>query len=372
MSSAESTSQGGTGGQPVDDAEVERLRDRIIADAGGALAVPLAFLGDKLGLFAALRSGGPATSAKLAERAGLAERYVREWLLVMAASGYITYVGTAGDGSAISAMYQMSPEQVEIFVNTESPSYMAGAFQTFSSAPRMLDRLAEAFRTGAGIGWHEHDDDTFVGTERFFRGAYQANLVSSWIPALDGVEQKLISGVRAADVGCGLGASTIILAKAYPATEWVGVDYHEPSVELARSRAAEAGVGDRVTFQVASASELSGNYDFITFFDCLHDMPDPVAALSAARAALSPDGRVMLVEPKSSDAVVDQLTPLGRLMAGGSVFICLPSGLSAPPAVGLGNQAGPSRTAEIADEAGFSRTRVATSNPFNMVYELRP
>jgi 2-polyprenyl-3-methyl-5-hydroxy-6-metoxy-1,4-benzoquinol methylase len=372
MSNADPVSNSDTDERSVDNAKVEQLRDQIIADAGGALAVPLAFLGDKLGLFAALRSGGVATSAQLAERAGLDERYVREWLLVMAASGYITYVGTTGDGSASSARYQMSPEQVEIFLNTDSPSYMAGAFQTFSSAPRMLDQLVEAFRTGAGIAWHEHDDDTFVGTERFFRGAYQANLVDSWIPALDGVEQQLVSGVRAADVGCGLGASTIIMAKAYPATEWVGVDYHEPSLELARSRAAEAGVGNRITFQVASASELSGKYHFITFFDCLHDMPDPVAALSAARAALSPDGRVMLVEPMSSDAVVDQLTPLGRLMAGASVFVCLPSGLSAPPAVGLGNQAGPSRTAEIADEAGFSRTRVATSNPFNLVYELRP
>lgn len=370
MSKAGSMSD--TGGPSVDNAKLEQLRDQVIADAGGALAVPLAFLGDKLGLFAALRDGGPATSAQLAERAGLAERYVREWLLVMAASGYITYVGSTGDGSASSARYQMSPEQSEIFVNTESPSCMAGALQNFSSAPRLLDQLVEAFRTGAGIAWHEHDEDTFVGTERFFRGAYQANLVSSWIPALDGVEQQLTSGVRAADVGCGLGASTIILAKAYPATEWTGFDYHAPSLELARSRAAEAGVGDRVTFQVANATELSGKYDFITFFDCLHDMPDPVAALRAARAALSPDGRVMLVEPKSSDAAVDALTPLGRLMAGASVFVCLPSGLSAPPAVGLGNQAGPSRTAEIAAEAGFSNTRVATSNPFNMVYELRP
>lgn len=356
----------------VDPAEQERLLSQIVTDAGAAMAVPLALLGDRLGLFAALASAGPATAAELADRTGLAERYVREWLLVMATAGYVTYEGNDVNGSARSARYRMSPAQAEVFTNRDSPACMVGVFQSMSSATRMLDRLTEVFRSGEGIGWQEHHTDTFLGTERMFRAGYLANLTQSWIPALSGVEQRLRSGVRAADIGCGLGASTIIMAKAYPATEWVGIDFHEPSLELARSRAAEAGVDKQVRFEVGDAKSITGNYDFITFFDCLHDMPDPVGALRAARSALNEGGRVMLVEPMSWDKVTDALNPLGRLMSGASLLVCLPSGLSAPPAAGLGNQAGPSRTRELAKEAGFSDARVATSTSFNLIYELQP
>jgi len=236
----------------------------------------------------------------------------------------------------------------------------------------MLDGLTEAFRTAEGIGWHEHHSDMFEGTERFFRPGYRANLTSLWIPAMTGVEGQLKSGARVADVGCGLGASTIIMAQAYPASSFVGVDYHRDSIELARSRATDAGVSDRVEFRVAGAVDLTGSYDFIAFFDCLHDMPDPLGALCAARAALAGTGSVMLVEPMSWDTVADGLNPLGRLLASASLLVCLPSGMSAPPAAGLGNQAGPTRTRGLALEAGFADARLATSTDFNLVYELRP
>ncbi|MBO0848302.1 MAG: methyltransferase domain-containing protein [Pseudonocardia sp.] len=366
----------------VDQAALERLIGQVISDAGGALTVPLALLGDRLGLFAALASGGPATAAVLAERTGLVERYVREWLLAMAAAGYVTYQGgepgAADPDSASAARYRLSAEQAEAFTNPDSPGYLAGAFQNLTAATRMLDRLTEAFRTGEGIGWHEHHDDMFVGTERFFRPGYLAHLTGSWIPALDGVAQRLEAGAAVADVGCGLGASTIIMATGYPASTFVGVDYHRPSIDMARGRAAEAGVADRVSFRVAGACDLAapgqdgGRYQLITFFDCLHDMPDPLGALRAARAALADDGRVMLVEPMSWDRVADALNPLGRLLAGASMLVCLPSGLSAPPATGLGNQAGPRRTRELAERAGFGGARIATSTDFNLVYELTP
>jgi 2-polyprenyl-3-methyl-5-hydroxy-6-metoxy-1,4-benzoquinol methylase len=372
MTSSDRTTQGNAEGTQIDETAAGQLQERIIADAGGAMAIPLALLGDRLGLFDALASGEPATSSELAERTGLAERYVREWLLVMAASEYITYQNDAERTSATTARYHLTPEQAAFLTDTESPYYMVGAFQTFSSAPRTFDRLVEAFRTGDGIGWHEHDDDTYIGNERFFRPAYKAHLVSSWIPALNGLQQRLVDGVRAADVGCGLGASTIIMAQAYPATEWTGIDSHHHSIELARSRAADTGVSERIDFQQASATELGGPYDFVTFLDCLHDMPDPFGALRAARAALSSDGHVMLVEPKSSDDITDGFHPLGRMMVAASVFVCLPSGLSAAPATGLGNQAGPTRTLHLAHAAGFTTAQIVLSTPFNLVYELRP
>ena len=356
----------------VDPAALGELIGRVIGDAGGALILPLALLGDRLGLFSALASGGPVTPGELAQRTGLNERYLQEWLLAMAAAGYVTYMGTNGDPSPRAARYRLSPEQAEAFTNPDSPGYVAGGFQNLTAATRMLDRLTEAFRTGAGIGWHEHHADMFEGTERFFRPGYLANLASSWIPSLTGAQTKLTDGARVADIGCGFGASTIIMAKAYPNSTFEGIDYHQPSIEAARARAAAAGVADRVTFRVAGAADLSGSYDLITFFDCLHDMPDPVGALRAARAATAAGGSVMLVEPMSWDSVEESLNPLGKLMAGASTFICLPSGLSLDPARGLGNQAGPARTCEVAREAGFSDARIAASTDFNLVYELRP
>jgi 2-polyprenyl-3-methyl-5-hydroxy-6-metoxy-1,4-benzoquinol methylase/DNA-binding transcriptional ArsR family regulator len=364
-------------GRPaVDPDALMELIGRVIADAGGALILPLAQLGDRLGLFSALASGGPATSGELAERTGLTERYLREWLLAMAAAGYVTYedsgVGAGGGRSAASARYRLSPEQAEAFTNPESPGYVAGAFQNLTAATRVLDRLTEAFRTGAGIAWHEQHEDMFEGTERFFRPGYLANLASSWIPSLAGAEKRLADGARVADVGCGFGASTIIMAQAYPNSTFEGVDYHRPSIDAARGRAAAAGVAERVTFRVAGAADLSGSYDLITFFDCLHDMPDPAGALRAARAATADGGGVMLVEPMGWDSVEEARNPLGKLMAAASTLVCLPSGLSAAPACGLGNQAGPARTCELARDAGFSEARIAAATDFNLVYELRP
>jgi SAM-dependent methyltransferase len=362
--------------QAVDPDALMELIGRVIGDAGGALILPLALLGDRLGLYTALASGGPATSAELADRTGLTERYLREWLLAMVAAGYVTYedsdAGRSVDRSAASARYRLSPEQAEAFTNPDSPGYVAGAFQNLTAATRVLDRLTEAFRTGAGIAWHEQHEDMFEGTERFFRPGYLANLTSSWIPSVTGAEKKLADGARVADVGCGFGASTIIMAQAYTNSTFEGVDYHQPSIDAARGRAAAAGVTERVTFRVAGTADLSGSYDLITFFDCLHDLPDPAGALRAARAATADGGGVMLVEPMSWDSVEECRNPLGKLLAAASTLICLPSGLSAAPAYGLGNQAGPARTFELARDAGFSDARIAAATDFNLVYELRP
>jgi SAM-dependent methyltransferase len=236
----------------------------------------------------------------------------------------------------------------------------------------MVDRLTDAFRTGEGIGWHEQHTDMFEGTERFFRPGYLAHLTTEWIPALSGIEERMTAGATVADVGCGLGSSTVIMAQAYPAARFDGVDYHEGSIEMARERAEQAGVADRIRFRTAGAADLSGSYDLITFFDCLHDMPDPVGALTAARAALGDEGRVMLVEPMSWDNIGDSLNPLGKVLSGASMLVCLPSGLSAEPRTGMGNQAGPARTIAIARDAGFTDARVAASTDFNLVYELIP
>lgn len=360
-------------GHAVDPEALQELLGQVIADAGGALILPLALLGDRLGLFSALASGGPATAGELAQRTGLTERYLREWLLAMAAAGYVTYAGSdTNGGHPVAARYRLSPEQAEAFTNPDSPGYVAGAFQNLTAATRALDRLTEAFRTGAGIGWHEHHQDMFEGTERFFRPGYLANLTSSWIPSLTGAATRLADGARVADVGCGFGASTIIMARAYPNSTFEGFDYHQPSIEAARGRAAAAGVADRATFRVAGAADLTGSYDLITFFDCLHDMPDPEGALRAARAAIADGGTVMLVEPMSWDSIEETFNPLGKLLAAASTLICLPSGLSAAPARGLGNQSGPAATRELARDAGFSDARVAATTDFNLIYELRP
>ncbi|GAA1843740.1 class I SAM-dependent methyltransferase [Pseudonocardia ailaonensis] len=350
----------------LDEKALEDLVGKVIGDLGGALTIPLGLLGDRLGLYRALAGAGPVTAGELAAAAGgLSERYVREWLRVMAAAGYVDFV--SGD-DAEEARYRMTPEQVAVFTDPDSPAFVVGGMQNMTAATRALDRLTEAFRTGEGIGWHEHHPDMFEGTERFFRPGYLAHLTTEWIPALEGIDEQLRAGARGADVGCGFGASTVILANAYPASQWLGVDYHAPSIESARDRA--AGL-DNVAFEVGAADGLSGEFAFIGFFDCLHDMPDPVTALRSARAALAPGGAVLLVEPMAWDSVVEGLNPLGKVLAAASTLICLPSGLSADPATGLGNQAGPARTCEIAREAGFTTARVATSTPLNLIYELR-
>ena len=347
----------------LDEDRLGVLLGQVVGDLGAALAVPLVLLGDRVGLFAHLAQGA-ATATELASQAGLSDRYVQEWLLAMAASGYVDHLG---DGR-----YELSPEQYQMFCNPDSPAYVAGGFQGMTAATRALDRLTEAFRSGAGMGWHEHHPDVFTGTERFFRPSYVNLLTSAWLPAVEGLQERLERGARVADVGCGLGASTRILAEAYPSSTFVGSDYHAASIALARARAAGAGLGDRISFEVAGAQDLRGEYDAVMMFDCLHDMPDPLTALRAARRAVTADGWVVLVEPISGDTVEDALNPVGRLYAAASVFLCLPSGLSAEPRTGLGNQAGPARTLALATEAGFTRAREATRAPFNIVYELRP
>lgn len=352
----------------IDPDRLRQLTERVVADAGGSMALHLGLVGDRLGLFAALADGGPLTPAELAGRTGTAERYVRDWCLTMAASGYITH---AGGGDKRTARYELSPEQAEAFTHAEGTGYVAGMFQSLTAATRMTDRLTEAFRTGAGIPWGEQHADMFEGTERFFRSGYAANLTGSWIPSLTGVAERLDSGgARVADIGCGFGTSTIIMARTYPNAAFVGIDAHAPSIEAARERAAAAGVASRVEFRTAAAADLEGDFDLVTLFDCLHDMPDPLSALRAARAALRPGGRVMAVEPISWDSVEETLNPMGRLLAGVSMFVCLPSGLSAPPATGLGTQPGPTRLLELAGEAGFAEARVATSTDVNLVYEF--
>lgn len=347
----------------VDPDRLEALVGQVVGDLGAALAVPLVHLGDRLGIFPVLAGAGTTTAAELARRTGLHERYLQEWLLAMAASGYV---------DAVDGGYRMTDEQAEALTNPDSPAYVAGGFQVASAALRSADRLAEAFRTGAGMAWGEHHPDLFEGTERFFRPSYLAHLTTEWVPALEGLQERLQQGATVADVGCGHGASTVLLAQAYPSSTFVGVDAHPESVQRAGERAAAAGLGERVSFVTTGATDLQGSYDLVAMFDCLHDMPDPLGALRAARRAVVDDGWVMLVEPMSGDTAQDALNPVGRLYAAASVFVCLPSGLSAEPRTGLGNQAGPARTLALAREAGFSRAREATRTPFNIVYELRP
>ncbi|MEU4674616.1 methyltransferase domain-containing protein [Amycolatopsis sp. NPDC023774] len=359
----------------VDQARLEEFFGRAVTDAGAAVTVPLAVVGARLGLFAAMSVEEDLTAEQLANRAGLAERYVREWLLAMALSGYVTYAGGGSGGAEPkrTARYRLSPEQATAFTDPESPGYVVGLFQSAAAATRMVDRLTEVFSTGSGIDWHEHHDDMFEATEKLFRPVYLANLTSSWIPSLTGVEERLLRGARVADVGCGFGSSTIIMAEAYPNSTFVGVDYHAPSIATARERAEAASVGERITFRTAGAADLDGSYDFISFFDCLHDMPDPSAALRAARRALAPEGRVMLVEPMSWDTVEETLrNPMARSSAGASLLVCLPSGLSRSPGLGLGNQAGVAPVLRLAEEAGFTGARLATSSEANIIYELAP
>jgi SAM-dependent methyltransferase len=339
---------------------------KAVDEVGATLNTALVVMGDRLGLYRAMAGAGPLTPAELAERTGTAERYVREWLNAQAAGGYVDY-------DPDSCRYSLSPEHAMALTDESSPAFLPGFFQIALGSVLDSPKITEAARTGEGVGWHAHGQDVFDGCERFFRPGYNANLLSAWLPALDGVVAKLERGATVADVGCGHGASTILMAGAFGNSTFVGSDYHEGSIATARQRAAEAGVADRTRFEVAPAASYSGTgYDLVTMFDCLHDMGDPAGAARHVRQSIAPDGTWLIVEPAAGDRVEDNLNPVGRVYYGFSTLLCTPASLSQEVGLALGAQAGESRIRDIVTSAGFSRFRRASETPFNIVYEARP
>jgi SAM-dependent methyltransferase len=352
--------------QPLDLEKLQQFVFRAVDEVGATLNTALVVMGDKLGLYRALAGAGPLTPTELAERTGCAERYVREWLNAQAAGGYVEY-------EADSGRYVLPPEQAMALTDEESPAYLPGFFQIALGSVHDSPRIAEAVRTGEGVGWHDHVHDVHEGCERFFRPGYNANLVTAWLPALDGVLEKLERGARVADVGCGHGASTIVMAKALPSSTFVGTDYHAGSIETARERAEEAGVADRVRFETEPASSYAGDgYDLVTMFDCLHDMGDPVGAARHVRQSLAPDGTWMIVEPFAGDRVEENLNPVGRAYYSFSTLLCTPASLSQEVGLALGAQAGEARIRDVVERGGFTRFRRVAETPFNLVFEARP
>jgi len=349
----------------VNEEKLNQLLGQFVADFGATLHAGLVVIGERLGLYKAMAGAGPLSPVELADRTGTSERYVREWLNSQAAGGYVEY-------DAATGCYSLSEEQTVALTDEKSPAYLPGAFLVAISALRAVPVITEKFLTGEGLGWHEHDHGVFRGTELFFKPGYAANLVSSWIPSLNGVEAKLKAGAKVADVGCGLGASTILMTQAYPHSTFVGYDYHDKSIEMARERAVEAGVSDRVKFEVASAKEYSGtDFDLITFFDSLHDMGDPVGAAAHVLESLNADGTWMIVEPYAGDRVEDNLNPVGRIYYSASTLLCTPASLSQEVGLALGAQAGEARMREVVTRGGFKRFRRTTETPFNIVYEAK-
>jgi 2-polyprenyl-3-methyl-5-hydroxy-6-metoxy-1,4-benzoquinol methylase len=350
----------------IDEAKLETFVGQAVLDMGAAISGLLLHIGDRLGLYKAMAGAGPITSVDLAQRTGTTERYVREWLGNQAAGGYVVY-------RPAERTYELPAEQAMVLADEDSPVFLGGAFETIASCYADHDVFIDAFRTGAGVGWHAHDDRLFSGVDRLFRPTYATHLVAQWLPALDGVVDKLRSGARVADVGCGLGASTLVMAQAFEHSTFGGFDIHEPSIEAARRAAARAGVDHRVTFEVATAKELPGQgYDLVCMFDALHDMGDPVGAARRIRRALAPDGTLLLVEPNAGDALEQNLTPVGRTYYGLSTVICTPGSLAQEVGLGLGAQAGESRLAAVLREAGFSQVRRVTETPLNIILEARP
>ena len=353
--------------QAIDEAKLNEFVGKFAGDLGAVLHTATVLIGDRLGLYKAMADGEPVTAEELAERTGTDERYMQEWLSAQAASGYVEY-----DPAANS--FRLPAEQAFALTNEYNPLFVPGGLQVAASTIKDSDALAEAIRTSSGVGWHEHHHDLYEGTERFFRPNYIGNLVSSWIPALDDVEEKLRVGAKVADIGCGYGASTIIMAKEYPNSTFYGFDYHEPSIAAARKAAEEAGVQDRCSFEVASAKEYPGveKYDFVAFFDCLHDMGDPAGAAEHVRRSLKPDGTWMIVEPYAGDRLQDNLNAVGRIFYSASTTICVPASKDQELGLALGAQAGEARMREVVTAGGFGRFRRATETPFNLVFEARP
>ena len=351
---------------PVDEARLEEFLGAAVTDIGAALNAVLVMIGGKLGLWKAMAGAGPLTAAEISERTGVRERYVREWASAQAASGYLAY-------DAAGETFTLPAEQALAFADEDSPVYLLGGYHLISSLFKDREKLEERFLRGDGFGWHEHDSELFLGTEQFFRPGYRAHLVAEWIPALEGVEEKLrAGGALVADIGCGHGVSTTLMAQAFPDSAFRGFDYHDASIERARAIAAGNGTGN-AEFAVASAKDFPGSgYDLVCFFDCLHDMGDPVGALRHVRDVIADDGTVMLVEPYAHDTLADNLNPVGRVYYAASTLVCTPASLDQEVGLGLGAQAGEGRLREVAAEAGFTRFRRASETPFNLVLELRP
>jgi 2-polyprenyl-3-methyl-5-hydroxy-6-metoxy-1,4-benzoquinol methylase len=356
-----------TSAPPIDEERLNALLGQAVVEFGATVNAALVVIGDRLGLYRELAAAGPQTSAELAARTSTSERYVREWLNAQAASGWVDY-------DAETERYSMSPEQALMFADPSSPAFVGGGFQLALGSADAREHIAEAFATGTGFGWGEHDHDVFEGCQRFFEPGYRANIVQSWIPALDGVHEKLAAGGKVADVGCGHGASSIVIAEGYAKAIVHGTDAHDGSIAEARQLAAEAGVSDRVSFATAPADAIApgAGYDLVTTFDCLHDMGDPVGAARSIRAALDPNGTWMIVEPIAGDTVQDNLNPVGRAYYAFSTLLCTPSSLSQEVGLALGAQAGEARLRQVLETAGFTRVRRAAETPFNVVLEARP
>ena len=349
----------------LDPAKLEQFVFRAVEEVGATLNAALVVMGDKLGLYRAMAGAGPLSPAELADRSGVAERYAREWLNNQAAGGYVEYDPESG-------RYTLPAEQTVALTDADSPAYLPGIFQIALGAVSDSPRITEAARSGGGVGWHDHNGDVHDGCERFFRTMYNGHLIGEWLPALDGVVAKLQAGATVADIGCGHGASTVIMAQAFPKSTFLGYDFHDKSIAKARERAAEAGVGDRVKFTKSTAREFpGGDLDLVCFFDCLHDMGDPVGAARHVREALNPGGTVLVVEPAAADRPEDNHHPLGRLMYAASTMFCTPASLHDDGGLGLGNQVGVARLTELLTQAGYSSVRLAASTPLNLVLEAR-
>ena len=349
----------------LDPDKLNTLLHRAVLDMGAAMQSALIVIGDRLGLYRAMGDCLPVTAAELAQRTGTHERYVREWLNANAAGGYVEY-------DAAADTYAMTPEQSFAMAQDDSAVHLPGYYHMLASCMKDEEKLTDIFRTGKGFGWHEHEKGLFEGCERFFRPTYLANLTSSWIPSLNGVEAKLKAGARVADIGCGHGASTLLMAQTYPNSEFFGFDYHDASIAAASKKAAEAGCADRVHFEVAPAKSYPGKgYDFVACFDCLHDMGDPAGASAHVLQSLASNGTWMIVEPIAGDDIASNMNPIGRIYYSASTVFCVPASRSQEVGLGLGAQAGEKNIRKVVTDGGFTHFRRAAETPFNMVFEAR-